>query len=66
MAFLLLLENREIDIPELDAAVIEPAEEVGVRESDAEDEAVATQSGQARLLVAPNLADILGIRDKYT
>ena len=50
----------------MDATVVEAAEEVGVGEPDAEDEAVTAQSSHARLLVAPNLADILRIRHNYT
>ncbi len=50
----------------MDAAIVEATEEVRVGKSDAENKAVTAQSSHARLLVAPNLADILRIRHKYT
>jgi hypothetical protein len=55
MALLLSLEYIEVEIPQLDESVVEAAEEVGVVEAEAENEAVATVAAKTRLLVAPNL-----------
>ena len=55
MALLLALQDVEVQVPQLDAAVVEAAEEVGVVETEAEDEAVATVAAHPRLLVAPDL-----------
>ena len=56
MALLLTLQDVEVQVPELNRPVVEAAEEVGLVETEAEDETVAAIAAQSRLLIAPNLS----------
>jgi hypothetical protein len=58
---LFLLEEIEVEVPQLDGTIVEAAEEVGLGESKAEDETVATKSRHSRLLVAPNISELVDL-----
>ena len=55
VTLLFLLQDVEVQVPKLNGSVVEAAEEVGIVETEAEDEAVATVTAKPRLLVAPDL-----------
>jgi hypothetical protein len=58
---LFLLEEIKVEVPKLDGPVVEAAEEVGLGKSKAEDETVATKSRHSRLLVAPNISELVDL-----
>lgn len=55
MALLFTFEDVEVEVPKLDRAVVEAAEEVGIVEPKAQNKAVASVSAHFRLLITPDL-----------